>query len=499
MDVQGNQAHIVSRKPARRAKGKVLRIRNRKGGSRYVRSTGESCILTPQWYKMVCDWAGEECQPELNPLPKFQGDHASEPHPSSTSSKRQQKKRMRMLTSDENGCPIGYFVPWSDHTLFLHPKESKIAGIVKKCRWDGARGVIIVPVRIKETWFWSLGEVTVNWWYLARDEPIFQDVHGGQHMQEPDTQYRAIAFDCMGDQQEGVNRTELKRRAKYNLDSEGGFNGVIVTLTSHKGQNNHFPRQRTNLFGKRPKGTDRKRWRLKCHKLALLEQGPVDTPDPELLEDSRRLTPEPLVQLQVEEMNARYKGSELQLAETKALDQFQEASAKLTQICSTDAQGVVPDKGTPTGPDLKAKTDPPAWMVRSFAEVTKHGPSLDKHDRSCEKVSHLRTKVDPILREPIPLMGSDLAPLTALFQDREHPVRSVIEADGEILGELATELRNCINEDFADSVFDPTGNEYGKIDVNALKRGPKDVSFCKLELKPASQPRACNPIRAVGI
>ena len=69
--------------------------------------------------------------------------------------------------------------------------------------------------------------------------------------------------------------------------------------------------------------------------------------------------PQPLVQLQIEEMNACYKISELQLAETKALDQSQEASAKLTQICSTDGQGVVPDKGTPRGPDLKAKTNSP--------------------------------------------------------------------------------------------------------------------------------------------
>ena len=44
----------------------------------------------------------------------------------------------------------------------------------------------------------------------------------------------------------------------------------------------------------------------------------------------------------------------------------------------------------------------------------------------------------------------------------------------------------------------PTGNEYAKMDANALKRGPKDVILCKLELKPGSQPRGCNPIRAVG-
>ena len=48
-------------------------------------------------------------------------------------------------------------------------------------------------------------------------------------------------------------------------------------------------------------------------------------------------------------------------------------------------------------------------------------------------------------------------------------------------------------------MFDPTGKEYSTIEASALKRGPKDVSFCKLQLKPGSQPRACSPIRAVGI
>ena len=200
-------------------------------------------------------------------------------------------------------------------------------------------------------------------------------------MQEPDPQYRAVAFNCLGDQQEGMNRTDWKRRPRYNVHSEGGFDEVIGNPTSHKGQIILSPQQSTNLVGKRPQRTDRKQWRLKCHKFALRGEGPVGTPDPELSEESCPLMPEPLVQLRAEEMNARYKISELQLAETKALDQYQEASAKLTRICSTDGQAVVPDKGTPTGPDVKAKTDPPVRMVRSFAEVTKHGPSLDKQER----------------------------------------------------------------------------------------------------------------------
>ena len=53
----------------------------------------------------------------------------------------------------------------------------------------------------------------------------------------------------------------------------------------------------------------------------------MDTPHPELAEERRPLVPEPLVQLPAEEMNARNKISELQLAETMALDEFQKASA----------------------------------------------------------------------------------------------------------------------------------------------------------------------------
>ena len=68
---------------------------------------------------------------------------------------------------------MGYFVPWSPHTFFLLPKESNIAGIVKKCRSDGERGVIIVPVRTKEAWFWSLGEVPVTGWDLPRMKQFF--------------------------------------------------------------------------------------------------------------------------------------------------------------------------------------------------------------------------------------------------------------------------------------------------------------------------------------
>ena len=47
----------------------------------------------------------------------------------------------------------------------------------------------------------------------------------------------------------------------------------------------------------------------------------MDLPDAELSEESLPVMPEPLIKLQVDEMNARYKIIRLQLAETKALDQ----------------------------------------------------------------------------------------------------------------------------------------------------------------------------------
>ena len=91
-------------------------------------------------------------------------------------------------------------------------------------------------------------------------------------MQEPDTQHRAIPFDFLGDQQGDVNRTDWNRRSGYNMDSEGGLDEVIGTPTFHKGQNIYSPRQRSNMFEKRPKGADRKQWRLNCHKLASADR-----------------------------------------------------------------------------------------------------------------------------------------------------------------------------------------------------------------------------------
>ena len=51
MDFRGKQAHIVSRKPARQAKGKVLRICNRKGGTRHLRSTENVVSQSPSGIK----------------------------------------------------------------------------------------------------------------------------------------------------------------------------------------------------------------------------------------------------------------------------------------------------------------------------------------------------------------------------------------------------------------------------------------------------------------
>ena len=99
---------------------------------------------------------------------------------------------------------------------------------------------------------------------------------------------------------------------------------------------------------------------------------------------------------------------------------------------------------------------------------------------------------------PVPLLGTKLAPLLLCLAAMSIVLGQLLRLMGSCL-DLPASLRWRIYDDFSDSVFDPTGNKYAKIEANALKRGAKNVSFCKLELIPSSQPRACNPIGAVGI
>ena len=51
--------------------------------------------------------------------------------------------------------------PWGGehHTLVLFLPARELPKTVQKVIWEGGKGVIVVPVRKREKWFWSLGEI----------------------------------------------------------------------------------------------------------------------------------------------------------------------------------------------------------------------------------------------------------------------------------------------------------------------------------------------------
>ena len=68
----------------------------------------------------------------------------------------------------------------------------------------------MVPVRAREWWFSSLGEIALNSWDIPKRERNFGDGKGKMLSQEGHLQYRAVPFDALGIQQGGLNQTSCK-------------------------------------------------------------------------------------------------------------------------------------------------------------------------------------------------------------------------------------------------------------------------------------------------
>ena len=75
-------------------------------------------------------------------------------------------------------APKGYVCPWGGehHTLFLVPPARELPGTVQTVTWKAGKGVKVVPVRKREIWFWSLGEIAVDWWDIPKGESIFLEL-----------------------------------------------------------------------------------------------------------------------------------------------------------------------------------------------------------------------------------------------------------------------------------------------------------------------------------
>ena len=89
----------------------------------------------------------------------------------------------------------------------MFPPARELLETMQKVIREGGKGVIVVPVRERERLFWSLGGIAVDWWDIPKGESIFWDGKGKMLSQEGHLQYRAVRFDALGIEQEGLNQT----------------------------------------------------------------------------------------------------------------------------------------------------------------------------------------------------------------------------------------------------------------------------------------------------
>ena len=67
---------------------------------------------------------------------------------------------------------------WSLETLWMNPPFSRMTEVVDKIIFDGAMGILIIPVWTRFAWFHLLGKFAVDWMDLPRTSPVFQTREG---------------------------------------------------------------------------------------------------------------------------------------------------------------------------------------------------------------------------------------------------------------------------------------------------------------------------------
>ena len=93
--------------------------------------------------------------------------------------------------SDSKGRPMQKF-------LWLHPPHHLLQDTVTKIVLDQGRGILLVPVRKQCAWFWTLGEVALDWWDLNPSVPLYRNTDGLILQQSPHWTTRVVLFDAQG-------------------------------------------------------------------------------------------------------------------------------------------------------------------------------------------------------------------------------------------------------------------------------------------------------------
>ena len=82
--------------------------------------------------------------------------------------------------------------------LWLHPPHHLLQDTITKIVRDQGRGILLVPVRKQFPWFWTVGEVALDWWDLDPSVPLYGNTDGLILQQSLHWTTRVVLFDAQG-------------------------------------------------------------------------------------------------------------------------------------------------------------------------------------------------------------------------------------------------------------------------------------------------------------
>ena len=128
-------------------------------------------------------------------------------------------------------------IPWGDESLLLMPPMGDCHRLVEKVRWEGDRGIAVVPVLKGQTWFWSLGEVAIDLSDFPASQKILVVEWAKTHRQSP-LKFRPVIFDSLGEHQDGLHKrgwtsahTDKKKKTRRHWQQPQARRPVVMSRT----------------------------------------------------------------------------------------------------------------------------------------------------------------------------------------------------------------------------------------------------------------------------